>query len=126
MKHNVIKEKSFKFALEIIQLYKSLVEQKEFTVSRQMLKSATSIGANVCEATAGQSYRDFVSKMCIASKEARETKYWLELLEQSKLVKDDLKQLQEDPLELIKILTSIVKTTQTNLIAKNQELRIKN
>lgn len=119
MKHNVIKEKSFKFALEIIQLYKSLVEQKEFTISRQMLKSATSIGANVCEATVGQSDRDFVSKMCIASKEARETKYWLELLEQSKLVKDDLKQLQEDSLELIKILTSIVKTTQTNLIAKN-------
>ncbi|MFT7591584.1 MAG: four helix bundle protein [bacterium] len=119
MKQNVIKEKSFNFALEIIKLYKSLVEQKEFIISRQLLKSATSIGANVSEAGAGQSDRDFISKMCIASKEARETLYWLELLDQSEISKSDVSQLKDDSLELIKILTSIVKTSQNNLKTKN-------
>jgi len=119
MKHNVIEVKSFVFAIEIIKLYKSLVAQKEFIISKQLLKSATSIGANVKEATAGQSKRDFIAKMSIASKEARETNYWLELLDKSNLVKCELRQLKLDSLELIKLLTSIVKTAQNQLNIKN-------
>ncbi len=80
MKESVIKEKSYSFALQIIELYKELMKQNEYVLSRQLLKSGTSIGANVEEALAGQSRADFLSKMSIASKEARETKYWLRLL----------------------------------------------
>jgi len=83
---NIIQEMTFDFSLQLISLYKILVEKKEFVLSRQLLRSGTSIGANVEEATAAQSKRDFISKMAIASKEARETRYWLRLLEQSKLV----------------------------------------
>ncbi len=80
MKESVIKEKSYSFALQVIELYKELMKQNEYVLSRQLLKSGTSIGANVEEALAGQSRADFLSKMSIASKEARETKYWLRLL----------------------------------------------
>jgi four helix bundle protein len=114
MKESIVKNKSFEFALQIINLYKMLVEQKEFVLSKQLLRSATSIGANVNEALAGVSKADFAYKMSISSKEARETLYWLELLEKSQMVKYDFRPyiLQCD--ELVKILTSIVKTSQTN------------
>jgi four helix bundle protein len=82
----MIKGKSFEFALKIIELYKTLVDSKEYVISKQLLRSGTSIGANVEEAGAAVSKKDFVSKMSIASKEARETKYWLRLLDQSQLV----------------------------------------
>ena len=75
MKKNVIYEKSFKFAIKIVNLYKLLVNKKEYIISKQLLRSCTSIGANVSEATAAYSKKDFISKMSIASKEARETKY---------------------------------------------------
>jgi len=108
---SVIQQKSFQFSLKIIKLYTKLQEHREYVLSRQLLRSGTSIGANVAEATAGQSRRDFLAKMAIASKEARETKYWLQLLDQSDLapvdVTDELKGVEE----LIRILTSIVKTT---------------
>jgi len=77
MKQNIINMKAFSFALDAIQLYRILLEKREFVISRQLLRSATSIGANVEEATAAQSRKDFISKMAIASKEARETRYWL-------------------------------------------------
>ena len=81
MKQNVIQEKSYAFALSAIQAYQKLAGTREFVLSKQLLRAATSIGANVEEAIAGQSRADFISKMSIASKEARETNYWLRLYE---------------------------------------------
>jgi len=112
---SVIRQKSFEFALAIIELYRKLQEKHEYVISRQLLRSGTSIGANVEEATAGQSRKDFLSKMAIASKEARETKYWLLLHQQSKLVDVDVTSHLAQVEELIRILTSIVKTTSENL-----------
>lgn len=108
---SLVQQKSFDFALRIIKLYTKLQAHREYVLSRQLLHSGTSIGANVTEATAGQSRRDFLAKMSIASKEARETKYWLELFKQSKLAPVDVSEELCDVEELIRILTSIVKTT---------------
>ena len=102
---------SFNFSLQIISLYKVLVEKKEFIISKQLLRSATSIGANVEEAIAAQSRKDFIHKMSIASKEARETKYWIRLLEQSKLVETDYSLALINVDHILNILTKIVKTT---------------
>ena len=111
-KENIIKSRSFNFALEVIRLYKKLVEEKEYVISKQLLKSSTSIGANIEEAMAAQSRRDFLSKISIASKEARETNYWLRLLSESGLTEIDLSPLISESAELVKILTSIVLTTK--------------
>jgi four helix bundle protein len=112
-KPNIIKDKTYNFALKIIQLYQELRNQKEIVLSKQLLRSGTSIGANVEEGTAAQSRKDFISKMAIASKEARETHYWLRLLRDSQLSKDiNLSGLIEESEEIIKIITAIVKTTQ--------------
>ena len=108
---SIIKEKSFSFALEIIKLYQVLKRKNEFVLSKQLLRSATSIGANVEEALAAQSRIDFLSKMSIASKEARETKYWLRLMEVSKLENEDYSALMKKSEESVRILTAIVKTT---------------
>ncbi len=115
MKNSIVQEKSFQFSLKIISLYKKLLVEKEYIISKQLLRSGTSIGANIEEALAGQSKRDFTAKMSISSKEARETKYWLRLLEGSELTNLDVKPLILDIDELIRILTSIVKTSQQNL-----------
>lgn len=115
MKENIISEKSFQFALHIIETYKILKSNNEYILSRQLLKSGTSIGANVNEATAAQSKRDFIAKMAIASKEARETRYWLQLLQQSKMVDVNFESLLNEIDEIIKILTKIVKTSQTSV-----------
>lgn len=80
MAASVIQEKSFQFALQVIQLYRELQNEREYVLSKQLLRSGTSIGANVEEASAAQSRNDFIAKMSIASKEARETCYWLRLL----------------------------------------------
>lgn len=109
-KPNLIKDKSFDFALSVISLYIKLVQAKEFVLSKQLLKSATSVGANVEEALAAQSPRDFLSKMSIASKEARETKYWLRLLMRSSIVKIDYGQYLKEIESITNILSSIVKT----------------
>jgi four helix bundle protein len=114
-KENIIVTKSFDFALTIIELYKQMIEQKEFVLSKQLLRSGTSIGANIQEATAAISKKDFTAKMSIASKEARETKYWLQLLDRSKLVDLDFSKLNEEADQLINILTAIVKTSQNNV-----------
>ena len=84
---NKILDLTFDFSLKIIELYKVMVDQKEFVISKQLLRSSTSIGANVEEANAGQTKRDFATKMSITSKEARETRYWLRLLDKSQIVK---------------------------------------
>lgn len=114
-RRNVIRDKSFKFALNVINLYQLLVRNKEFVLSKQLLKSSTSIGANVEEAGAAQSKKDFIAKMSIASKEARETKYWLRLLKYSNIIKFDDRVYLKDIEEIIKILTAIIKTTQQKL-----------
>lgn len=89
MKENIIKEKSYKIALEIVKLYKLLLHRKGCVLSRQLLKGGTSVGANIEEALAVRSQADFLSKMSIASKEAIETKYWLNLLNDSEYVEKE-------------------------------------
>lgn len=86
---NKILDLTFDFSIQIIALYKNLIEHKEFVLSKQLLRCATSIGANVEEANAAQTKKDFIAKMSIASKEARETKYWLRLLDKSQFVTID-------------------------------------
>ncbi|MEZ5429098.1 MAG: four helix bundle protein [Pyrinomonadaceae bacterium] len=128
MKRNTIQRKSFEFSLLTIELYKKLLDEKEFILSKQLLRSGASIGANIEEATAAQSRKDFLSKVAIASKEARETKYWLRLLNESSLVTLNLRIEPEKIEELIKILTSIVKTTSQSLkrAIKNSKLKTPN
>ncbi len=111
-KENIILTKSFDFALKIIQLYKELIEKKEFVLSKQILRAGTSIGANIEEAIGGFSKKDFTAKMSIAYKEARETWYWLRLLDRSQLVKLDYKIYLSEIEEIVNILKSIVKTSQ--------------
>ena len=109
---NPVRDKSFNFALKIVRLYQHLRGNREYVLSKQILRSGTSIGANVEEATAAESRRDFVHKLSIASKEARETNYWLRLLMQSGMVESsEIVPLLEESTELVKMLTAIVKTT---------------
>ncbi|MDD5327590.1 MAG: four helix bundle protein [Phycisphaerae bacterium] len=111
MAKSIIKQKSYDFALQVINLCAKLKDEKHFEIATQLLRSGTSIGANVEEALAGQSKKDFFAKMCIASKEARETNYWLRLLRDSGILqKDYVSEFIQMSEELIKILTSIVKT----------------
>ena len=89
MKENIIKDKSFAFALRIVKMYKYLCEKKkEYVLSKQLLRSGTSVGANVREAEQAESKADFVHKLAIALKEANESEYWIELLFQSKYLDD--------------------------------------
>lgn len=115
---NPIRDRSFDFALRIIELYKVCKSQNEFVLSKQLLRSGTSIGANIQEAGAGFSKKDFLHKMSIASKEARETQYWILLLSKSDMVKFDADYYLNEIQQIINILTSIVKTTQENLNSK--------
>ena len=111
---NVILTKSKAFALRVIKLYKYLCGKRmEFVMSKQIMRSGTSIGANVREATRAQSTPDFISKMNIALKEAEETCYWLELLHESEYLDERaFNSLYNDSMELLKILASIVKTSR--------------
>ncbi|HXB39083.1 MAG TPA: four helix bundle protein [Bacteroidia bacterium] len=118
MEENKIQKLTFDFSLQIINLYKILIEQKEYVISKQLLRSATSIGANVEEANAAQTKKDFTMKMSIASKESREARYWLRLLEKSKLVDYDYSSYLIAIEHIINILTKIVKTSQENLALK--------
>jgi len=112
MAESIIKYKSYDFALQIIKLCGRLRNAKHFEISSQLLLSGTSIGANVEEALAGQSRKDFFAKMSIASKEARETNYWLRLIKDAGIFDGQESQKPvEVSEELIKILTSIVKTS---------------
>jgi four helix bundle protein len=115
MKRSIIKEKSYAFALRIIILAAWLRKQKQFEIASQVLRPGTSIGSNVEEALAGVSRADFVVKMAIASKEARETNYWLRLLTDSKIVPSEkIVELTAESLELVRILTAIVKIGQSH------------
>jgi len=109
---NIIREKSYAFSLKIISLYRELAEKKEFIVSKQLLRSGTSIGANIEEALAGQSRKDFHAKLTIAFKEAKETNYWLRLLRDSGLAGSNLSSHLQDSDELIRILNAITRKTK--------------
>jgi four helix bundle protein len=109
---NAVLDKSYDFALEIIELYKEMSAHKEFVLSKQLLRSGTSIGANIEEAQAGQSRSDFVHKMSVACKEARETRYWLRLVHKSQLCPVDCTALLQGAEELLRLLNSIIKTTR--------------
>ena len=115
--NNVVEEKSFDFAVRIVKLYKYLTtEKQEYVMSKQVLRSGTSIGANVKEALRGQSRADFRAKMNIALKEASETEYWLELLHESDYISEEqFQSIIADNIEIIKILTSIVKNADNNV-----------
>ena len=107
--------KTVSFALEIINLCKALQNQREYVISRQILRSATSIGANMYEASSAHTKRDFIYKTSIALKEARETKYWLFLLSESKLAQYDYDDLLARLEEIEKILSRIIITAKHNL-----------
>ncbi|HKI45950.1 MAG TPA: four helix bundle protein [Balneolales bacterium] len=109
-KQNIIREKSFAFAVKIVLFCREFRSTGEFELAKQLLKSGTSIGANIEEATAGQTRKDFVSKLAIASKEARETRYWLLLIKEANIFNKDLTNYIADAEELIRLLTAIVKT----------------
>lgn len=113
-----IQERSFDFAVRVVALCQSLESTPGVsrTLANQLLRSGTSIGANISEAQAGQSKKDFISKMSIAAKEARETHYWLRLLTATKIISEtQLSDLTDEANQLIAILTSIVKTSQLNV-----------
>ncbi|TDY02671.1 four helix bundle protein [Thiohalophilus thiocyanatoxydans] len=113
-KENAVLEKSFAFAVRVINIHKKLAANREYILSKQLLRAGTSIGANVNEAQAGQSRNDFTAKMAIASKEARETKYWIDLLvETGYLVRqdDETKSLIDESEQLVRLLTKIVKSS---------------
>ncbi|MBI2464602.1 four helix bundle protein [Candidatus Shapirobacteria bacterium] len=114
MKENIVQKKSFEFAVKIINLYKHLAEsKKEFVLSKQMLRSGTSIGANVEEAIGGQSKKDFVSKFSIAYKETRETIYWLKLLRETKYIDEKVaKETIGCCDELARIIAAILKSSR--------------
>ncbi|MCB5234523.1 MAG: four helix bundle protein [Candidatus Cloacimonetes bacterium] len=113
-KNNVIVDKSFAFALKAVKLYEYLsMDKKEFVLSKQVLRSGNSIGANINEVIEAQSKADFIHKMSISLKEARETEYWLKLLTASGYINDSDNYLEELG-EIIKILVSIVKTSRKN------------
>lgn len=112
-KRNVVLEKSYAFALRVVALARLLRRDKEFEIAAQVLRAGTSIGANVEEAQAAHSRPDFVAKMSIAAKEARETHYWLRLLRDSKTgPADQVATMLHEADELIRLLTAIVKTGQ--------------
>ncbi len=115
-KENPLKEKSYAFALRIVKLYKHLVyEKKEFVLSKQVLRSGTSIGANIAEGNQAQSKADFVHKLSIAHKEAFETEYWLCLLRDGEFITEkQAESLILDCQELQKILTTSIKTSKNN------------
>ena len=119
-KDNIIVQKSYAFALDIIRLYKLLIERKEFVLSKQILKSGTSIGANINEAVASESKKDFVHKLGIAVKETRETSYWLNLLKDGQFISiEEFEKLDKACIELIKILNSIILTTKERYFANS-------
>ena len=116
-KDNVIVDKSYKFALRIVKLYKFLCkESNDYIISKQVLRSGTSIGANIEEAVGAQSDRDFVSKLSIAYKEARETHYWLRILRDSEYLNQKFADsIIHDCEELLKIIGSIQKTMKQKI-----------
>jgi four helix bundle protein len=116
LKENIIVDKTFRFSVSVVKLYQYLTEiRKEFILSKQLLRSGTSIGANVEEAVGGISRKDLIAKLQIAYKESRETKYWIKLLRATGYVNlPDFDALDSDLEEIIKILVSILNSSKNN------------
>ncbi|WP_407509148.1 four helix bundle protein [Elizabethkingia anophelis] len=114
---NIIKQKSFDFAVRVIKLYQYLSnDKKEFILSKQILRSGTSVGAMIRESEHAQSKSDFIHKLSIAQKEINETIYWLELFQATDyLSAQEFESINEDAVEIIKFITSIIKTTKNNI-----------
>ena len=116
MKSNILQSKSQAFAVRTIKFYKHLCSKNEFVLGKQILKSGTSIGANIRESRNAQSPSDFISKMNIALKEADETQYWLEIMHDAGIInRTEYEALNNDIKELIALLTSSIKTLKKNL-----------
>lgn len=115
VRKNVLKDKSFAFAIRIVRLRRYLQEKQEFDISRQLLRSGTAIGALIREAEFAESVADFIHKMSIAQKEANESQYWLDLLVSTDYIqRDAYESIRSDIDELIKLLTSSIKTAKAN------------
>lgn len=114
MRENLTYDKALRYAIRIVNLYKYLIEEKsEYVMSKQLLRSGTSIGANVSEAISAESVPDFIHKLAIAQKEANETKYWLTLLEKTGYLSlSQYQSMNTDCIEMIKIIVSIILTTK--------------
>ncbi len=117
MKENIVKDKSFRFAVRIVRLYQYLCdEKKEFVLSKQLLRCGTSVGAMVREAEHAETKADFKHKMSIAQKEINETLYWLELLKETGyLTLEQFKSIHKDAVEIIKLITSIIKSVKLTI-----------
>lgn len=117
MRENVIKTKSFAFAVRVVKLYQFLLSNKnEYVLSKQLLRSGTSVGAMVRESEHAETKKDFIHKMAIAQKEINESIYWLELMKETQYInKEQFNSLHEDAVEIIKLITAIIKTTKANL-----------
>ncbi len=117
-----LSQKSYAFALRIVNAHKYLVDKHEHVLSKQLLRSGTSIGANCRESKNAQSKVDFVHKLSIALKEADETAYWLELLKDTNYIpKDVYESIYNDCIELVKLLTTIIKTTKENITVDGEK-----
>ncbi len=117
MKNNILSEKSYKFALRIVKLYKFMIdENREYVLSKQILRSGTSIGANIEESIHAQSKTDFIHKLSISRKETNETIFWLDLLKDTFYLEEELyKKLINQANQILKILTSIILTSKKKL-----------
>lgn len=117
MENNVVKNKSYRFAVAVVQLSRELCERREYVLSRQLLRSGTSIGSNVHEAAFGQTKPDFIAKLSIALKETHETEYWLRLLQDTgSISSEQLSAMMEPLLEIKALLIAILKTAKRNRV----------
>jgi len=114
MKNNLIRDKSFDFALKTIKLAKNLLNNHEIIIANQFGKSGTSIGANIAESEFAESRSDFIHKLSIARKEASESKYWLELIKKSESIKIDVDEMIIEINSIIAILNAIIKSSKNN------------
>ncbi len=117
MRENVVKNKSFDFAVRIVKLYQYLCEtKKEYVLTKQLLRSGTSVGAMIREAEHAESNADFIHKMAIAQKEINETIYWLELLKETEYIEAaQFESIYADAVEIIRLLTAIIKTVKAKI-----------
>ena len=116
MKESVIATKSFHFAISVVELYKTIIRrEKEFVMSKQLLRSGTSVGANIAEAAGSISKREFIAKMQISYKEAHESLFWIKLLKETNFINEiEYEKMEETVKEIIKIMHSILKTSKMN------------
>lgn len=113
--NSIVLKKSFDFGVKIIQLHDQLAQRNHFVIGKQLLRSGTSIGANINEALGGYSRKDFIHKLTISLKEAQESEYWIKLIDASGITQNiDYKSYVTDAVEIQKILTAIIKTSRKN------------